>query len=266
MTIPDYTLVIGVDKGHLEQLSLVWSTWAKHKPSLLQRPIIVFYNESVHISDIHQALNPIPGKQAPLQLVRWHPDCEYIQKTPERWYNPQRQRMLAGFLHVPAKWVETEYWLKLDLDAVATGQDDWVDPKWFEGQPAIIASPWSYTKPANQMLELDEWVTKFQIPGLYEHPPLNLAPVAPNVTMVRHPRIASWCGFFRADFNKFCSEIAEETCGKDQMPCPSQDGMLWYCAARSHQGIKRVDMKSKGWKLCSKTKGVREAAKEAMSK
>ena len=43
-SMPDYTLVVGVDDYHLRQLSYTWPTWRKCKPSLLEHPMIVFYD------------------------------------------------------------------------------------------------------------------------------------------------------------------------------------------------------------------------------
>ena len=256
--IMNFTTVIAVDQRHLEQIRLTWPTWVKHKPNLLSHPLLVIVDDWALVQPLSELLVEHTDKT----YVLWEPETEYIQKTPERWFNPQRQKMLSAFTHVPATHVSTPYFLKLDVDTVAVGMDDWIDERWFEGEPAIVASPWGYTKPANQILELDEWVSQKQVRRLKEYPALDYKP-NPGSDLVRHKRIISWCGFFNTQFNQFCSEIAEENCGTGQLPVPSQDGFLGYCAERLHKPILRVPMKSFGWKHLSTLKGIREAIKES---
>ncbi len=69
--------------------------------------------------------------------------------------------MLTGLVFA-AQEVETPWYLKIDTDVVATPCRRWLDPRWFEpdakGRPcAFIASPWSYTKPAEWIDRLEEW-------------------------------------------------------------------------------------------------------------
>ncbi len=168
-------------------------------------------------------------------------------------------------MHLPATdWVKTPYWLKLDLDVVATGQDDWIDERWFEGNPAIIAHPWNYSKPPESMLDLDKWVkvNAGKLPDkITDSEPLNLIP-NPGSDIVRHERIISFCGFFNTEFTKLCSEMAESTCGSGKLPVPSQDGFMWYVAKRGGFGINRVNMKARGWKQCSSERSILQSLQE----
>ena len=173
--------------------------------------------------------------------------------------------MLAGFVHVPTVHVDTSYWLKLDTDVVATGNDDWVDDCWFEGDPAIVAQPWGFTKPADQVLKLDEWVLN-NAEKLYDlvcEPALCLTPNEGS-DRVRHKRIISWCGFFHTHFTWSASTWAENTCGVGKLPVPSQDGYLFYLAKRLDFGIKRVQMKKLGFEHWSTMFNVKQAAERAM--
>lgn len=253
----DYTTVVAIDAKHLEQFRLTWPTWLRFKPSLLEHPILVIYDhEQVkfkHIADILERHQHIMSQPWPL------PGVSYIQLEEGRWFDAQRQKMLSAFVHVPAARVRTKYWLKLDVDTVATGCEDWIDNDWFRSDPAIVAQGWGYTKPADQMQKLDKWVENhpLDLAALEHNPPLNLIPKEGS-SLVRHHRIISWCGFFHTEFTKRCSHFAEKTCGKGKLPVPSQDGFLWYCAQRMGFPILRPDFRRLGWEHRSTIKGIKE--------
>ena len=140
----NYTTVVGVDAHHLEQLALTWPTWRRHKPSLLDHPMVVFYDTS----QLTEAAVCGVVDHPYLKVIPWPlGDAEYLVGDGEdRWSGAQRYKMLAGFVYVPAAYVETDYWLKIDTDTIALGQDDWIDPSWFEGKPAIVSQKWGFTK------------------------------------------------------------------------------------------------------------------------
>lgn len=265
----EYTLVLGVDESHLEQLKLVWSTWKRHKPTITDSPIVVFYDRNMSKRGFDFLLDILGPDECTgdFKYVEWPPKG-VVHKGIEgsKWYNPQRYRMLSGFVHVPPAYVKTPYWLKLDLDVIATGMPDWIDEQWFEGNPSIISHSWSYTKPAEQMLVMDNWIeeNKDQLPAWSHQSPLNLAPKNGS-SLVRHKRIISWCAFFSTEFTKLCSQAAERCCGEGQLPVPSQDGYMWYMAERAGFKIKRVNMKSRGWEHRSSTKNVRQSVERAMA-
>ena len=261
----DYTTVVGVDVKHLRQLAWVWPTWKRHKPSLLDHPMIIFRDREW-------------GSEVEVRRVVDHPDLKvypwpmegvyYEGGGENKWSGSQRYRMLAGFVYVPAMFVKTPYWLKLDTDTIAEGQDDWIDPEWFKDKPAIVSAPWSFTKPPDQMMKLDQWVRQHELTGLLPidltfAEPLNLIP-KPGASRIGHKRIISWCAFFHTGFTQGCAGAAHATCGPYQLPVPSQDGYLWYVAKRLGLGIVRTGMKSRGWKHRSTDRNVRLESEEAM--
>ncbi len=254
----DFTLVVGVDKRHLWQLSHTWPTWKKNKPSLLTRPMIIFFDhEQVTVEQIRAVVD-----HPNLSCVAWPPsNFTYGTKKTDKWDDPQREKMLSGFVFVPAAVVETPFWLKLDTDVVATGQDDWIDPEWFKPNNVIISHPWGFTRPPNQMLELDEWATNGIL--TWKHPPLNLAP-KPGEDRVCHPRIITWCAFFNTNFTWSCADCAKRTCAPGYLPVPSQDGFLFYVAKRMGYEIIRPRMKKRGFSHWSSDKNVKEKSEEAM--
>jgi hypothetical protein len=173
--------------------------------------------------------------------------------------------MLAGFVHVPPAFVKTPYWLKVDLDSVAIENDDWINEDWFKDEPAIISHGWSFTKPANQMIILDEWVAnnKNHLEKLNQYAPLDLYP-KPGSERVGHKRIISWCSFWKTSFCKWASWMAGTTCGIGGLPVPSQDGYLWYCAKRAGLGIVRTNMKNLGWEHWSSRNTIIQSSMRAM--
>jgi len=166
---------------------------------------------------------------------------------------------------VAAERVWTDYWLKLDTDIVATGNDDWINPDWFVDDPAIVSAAWSYTKPPDQMVKLDRWAELHRdVLGIVaEKPPLNLVP-KPGEVRLRHKRIISWCAFFQATLTALCAGLAKATCGPGQLPVPSQDGYMFYVAKRLGLPIMRTNMKALGWEQWHTEHNIREAVERAM--
>lgn len=250
MTV-DYTLVVGVDGKHLQELFYTWPTWKRNKQGILNHPMVVFGDSSVRTKDIKDVVD-----HPDLRIYSWPPSGSFYPGNPkDKWTCPQRYKMLAGFVHVPAAVVKTKYFLKIDTDAVATPRDGpWIDPKWFDSEPAIVAHRWTFTKPPDQIIKLDEWaegidsrcsvLTKQGIhQGFFTEPPLDIRPASPDADRVGHERIISWCGFFNTDFARACAQL----CDGYTMPCRSQDGFHWYCAKRMGLFVRRVNMKKKGW-------------------
>jgi hypothetical protein len=258
----DFSVVLGIDRKTIEMLRLVFPTWRKHKPSLLHRRFVIFYN-GVSQQEIRDIIGyPIADQDAlNATLVEWAEGIQYPGDASDKWSNPQRAKMLAGFVHVPAAFVTTPYWLKLDLDVVAADRNHWVDPLWFNGNPSIIAPGWGYTKPPHSIMQLDAWANG--LPQFDGTPRMNLIP-NPGSDKVIHPRICSWCAFFNTEFTKYCARLAADSCGEGMLPIPSQDTYHWYCAERLKFVIRTVRMKRFGWKLCSSMNSINDAVKAVM--
>ena len=99
--IPDYTLVVGVDRYHLDQLALTWPALRRHKPSLLLHPMVVFYDRDQLTEDRVRKVVDHPF----LRCFPWpHPSCEEYeyQEGDGKWASPQRYKMLAGFVYTAA--------------------------------------------------------------------------------------------------------------------------------------------------------------------
>lgn len=261
----DFTTVVGVDDKHLKQLQMVYPTWIKHKPCLLEYPMVVFFDSESSVTEqyIRDTI------QHPcLTVFEWpFVNVSYEGNENSKFNHPQRYKMLAGFVHVPAQVVNTKYWLKLDTDVVAVGKPDWIKDWWFDGGPTIIAHPWSYTKPPDQMLRLDQWVEQNKATlNPYLLPtkePLNMVP-NPGASLYHHTRIISWCGFFNTNFTKEAAQDASNACGLLKLPVPSQDGYLWYYAQRMGYSIRRVNMKELAWEHWGTEFNVRSAVERSL--
>jgi hypothetical protein len=253
LSVPEFTVVVGVDAAHLEQWSLTVKSWLKYKPSLLDHPWLVFYDvDNVSPSIIRERITD--------ERIAWRFAPWGLDGGP---YPTQREKMLTGFVYIPGIWVDTPYWLKIDTDAFATGDDEWIDPEWFEHTPAIIGHRWGYTKPANQMLDLDNWVARYgALTELSQFPPLNLVPPDPSCKRLAHFRVASFCAFFETLFTTQCAMLAEAACGQNKIPVPSQDGYLWYCATRRQLPVVAVNMKRRGWNNKATLDQLREHCRE----
>ncbi len=259
--IPDFTTVVGVDAKHLDQLRITFPTWKRHKPGLLERPMLVFF-DYMQVAD-WQVRSVVDHPD--LRIHPWPGEGIKYEGIPgDKWNDPQRYKMLAGFVYVPGYLVDTPYWLKLDVDTVATGRDDWIDSEWFADEPAFISHPWGFTKPADQMVKLDEWVdrNREELPELAGESPLDIVP-KPGWSRVRHKRIISWCAFFNTEFTRRCAASAA-VCGPFQLPVPSQDGFMFYVAKRLNKGIVRANMKRCGWGHWTTMKNIEKHAREAM--
>jgi len=263
----DYTVVLGVDRKHLAQLNLVLPTWKKHKPDLFKHKFVIFYDrEQVTHHEVWDVLDShLSFYTTKISLVPWSEvGVVYPGDPSNKWTCPQRYKMLAGFVYVPAWYVNTRYWLKLDLDTVATRHDGgWVDQEWFEGNPAIISHPWGFTKPADQMIQLDRWAEEHSVFDDEVSPPLNLKP-KDGWSRLRHKRIISWCAFFNTEFTKVCAAHAIATCDKGMLPVRSQDGYHWYMAKRMGHSVICTNMKNLGWKHCSSTSSVRKEVEKSL--
>jgi len=258
----DYTLVVGVDRKHLDQLAMTWPTWYRHKPSLLKHPMIVFY-DAAQLKEVEVRTRI---RHPNIHCYPWPlGDTTYGGNNADKFSDPQRYKMLAGFVYVPSIYVRTKYWLKIDTDTVATGLDDWIDVEWFKDNPAIVSQRWTFTKPPDQMLKLDKWVedNKETLTKLYEKEPLNLIP-EPGSDRLGHRRIISWCSFFDTSFTKQCALAAKLTCSDFHLPVPSQDGFVWYIAKRLGLGIRTVNMKDRGWEHWSTERNIMKAVMKVL--
>lgn len=271
----DITVVVAVDKKTLPQLKVSNETWAKNRPELFEWPFLLIYDrDAFSQSQLAAELRGTPLSGATVRTMPWPPS------QPSLCYANQREKMLTAFVYA-ALSVETDWWMKIDADAIAIEPrtlNEWAPPYWFERDPIFlaprdqqqfdpryygwIASPWSYTKPARQMADLDAWGDG--VPQLAGHPRLNL-PYEPTARRCRHPRMASWLSFYRTDWSRFVAQLAFNFSGQWNLPVPSQDGYVFYCAKRRGDRFLRTNMKRRGWTNVPKFSKLKLRAAEALA-
>ena len=229
----DITLVLGVDRQHLNELRWAWETWMRFKPELKRMPLIVFYDAS----QIGPGDLAFVNGHANFVLVPW--DWEFGRN--------QREKMLTGWVHIPALHVKTPWYLKIDTDCVATGHGEWIKEEWFlpgpcGRLPVFIGTTWGHTKPRYAMDLLDDWADG--VPQLERFPRLNL-PYSSTNHRLKHDRVASWVFFCRADWTR---EVTGWLTPDGRLPFPSQDTFLFYCAKRGGQWYVGEDMTRYYWR------------------
>jgi hypothetical protein len=266
--IPKFTVCIALDLKTIEQLRVSIWTWYINSPILWQQPWLITYDHGqiseTTIRDIFTMEDDVSDNhmRAPNGGVklRAHYDNEA--------YANQREKMLTTFVFAPEA-VETDWWLKVDTDSVA-GKDcgKWVDGSWFEPDDdgrynAWVSSSWGYTKPGDQMNDLDNWGDKAGIFGS-QFPRLNI-PFEPGSRRCRHRRMASWISFYNTAISKQIAGILRTHYdGEPRIPAPSQDGFVWYFCERSKDRTQTVRFKKRGWSNHSKLENLRIAAEEAL--
>ena len=245
-----FTTLVGIDAAHVEPFKITWPTWKANRPAIAASPLLVFYDRhSLDAADLSWI------DHGDLTLVPWPFDESIIHET-------QRERMLTGFVWVPSAYCRTPWYLKIDAKVVADPvpwyQEEWFGPDDRNRMPVFVTSPYPYTKPANQMMDLDRWATG--IPELACHAPLNLVP-KPGWSRVRHKRIASFVFYGRTDWTRSVCAY----CDFCKLPVPSQDGYTFYCAARRGGYFFKTKQKRWGWHFTKNLSKLRAMADSALT-
>lgn len=244
-----FTTVLAVDESHLEQLKIVWPTWVAHRHEIMENPLILALDDMEYGPHLDFLLSSMTAGEP------W-----FTSVDQRNVYRDQRHKMLSAFIDVAGRFVKTDYWLKIDTDAIAMSRPDdgvWIDPDWFNGAPAIVAPAWGYSKPPDIMERLDDWGDT--VPELRDKPRLELHP-EPGSGLVRHKRITSWCSFYNTAWTRKVRGWYDGPA----MPVESQDSFAWYCATRAGDPVHRVGMKQYGWQHFLRNSTLREKALEAL--
>jgi len=242
-----FTTVLVVDEDHLEQLKIVWPTWIAHRHEVMENPMVIVTDDIAYGPSIEFLFHE--------QNQPW---LAFVDQR--RKYMSHRHKMLSAFIAGASRFVKTDYWLKLDTDAIAMSRPAdgvWIDSGWFLDKPAIVAPAWGYSKPPDIMERLDDWGDT--VPALRDRPRLELHP-EPGSGLVRHRRITSWCSFYNTAWTRKVYGWYDGAA----MPVESQDSFAWYCATRAGDMIRRVSMKQYGWNHISRTSKLLELAKESL--
>ena len=262
--MPEITLVLGVDAKTLPQFEVSHRTWKLHQPKIWSWPWVVFYDGNVEtMPDIllqSQGRGAFPEHA---KFACW-PGCVSGDNAVPKYEN-QREKMLSGFPYVAAQYVHTQWWAKIDCDAICHRREEcWAEDRWFTDyygpQPIAVAPGWGYTKGINFIGRLQEWGDKT---GLKKYPRLDI-PFDPTHLRVPHKRWCSWNSFYETAWTKTFVEFLGESVERGTLPIPSQDSTMWYAAERAGLTVRLVNMKRHGWNNYPKLDKLIEAAQSVM--
>lgn len=254
--IPNFCILCAIDREHVDEFAISYKTWMRHKPSLRERPLLLIVDRFRTDAERQETADIVT------MLLKNHSKV-HCNSAIDRPYGSQREKMLASLtLDGPqyAQILGFQYYLKLDTDCIATGNDNWIDPCWFRGSPAVIASAWNYTKPASQLAEFQKWSDQHS--GMFPRP-MPEHHITDDGGKAFHRRMISYCQFGQVDW---CCRMANIVGPADgRLPIPSQDGFLSLCAARNGAETRYVKMKNLGWQhVGGGGRRLREAAAAAM--
>ena len=232
-----YTVVVSLDAHYIDHFESGFPTLWKFRQSLFDQPWVFFLDGKCapQLAGRLQRLFAIGLEDFQPRYIHWPPaSCETL-------YESQRHRMLAAYVHGAAILVETPYMMKLDGDAYATGYaDNWEPWHYLRQEDVYLAPKWGYTKPPEQMAQLDAWADQHY--GFKGTNPLRL-PVETGAGKCRHARMCSWVSWYRMDH----LIRLQTACTEWRLPVPSQDGFVWYCTERLGKPWSRYPAKSLGW-------------------
>ena len=217
--LKDCTTLIGVDPAHLQEASWCLPMLRKNRPELWGLPMLVLCD----------ACQSVDWWQRQFAQFSDHPDCRFVPVPPVEGAT-QRHRMLSAFIYVALPHLSTKWWLKVDTD-VGSLQNvpGWAPDEWFDDAKdfQFLASPWGYTRPPELHYALMEWAkTVPEFAGAPE--PEWVLNVEKQRVWFPKGRIISYVCFGRTSYLKGLTALAPGPL----MPTASQDGFLWYVAAR----------------------------------
>jgi hypothetical protein len=230
----DTTLVIALDKPHLQELRLSAPTWFRHWKELNKCPLLVFVDEAERPEWWAKQMGEFMS----------HPDATIVP-WPVMPGVDQRSRMISAFVHGVADYCETTWHLKIDTDTACMARDERCFPgEWFADDVVFMSHKWGYTKPAAKHLALVEWAKSIRaFDGAPE------APVTwegdPAKVKCFHKRIMSCLFLGRTDFVKEVSGLCRDH--GPAIPGGSHDGLVWYVATRLRRKWLRTSMNKLGW-------------------
>ena len=229
-TLDNTTLMLCIDKDHIEELKFAWKTWEFFKPEIvnIKRKLLIYD------SAISERLSELSFVDSSFQLHSFNN---------KRYYQSQRDAMLTSWFE-GVRLVQTKFYFKIDTDCFATnGNKNWIQAISDADQYKIIASPWGYTKNPQRIHNLELWGDNAK--NISNFPRLNLI-AKPGSDKIIHPRIISFLSLMDTAWTLL---IAEECWNNDHyiLPDPSQDTFTWYCAQRRQDPIKRIRFKKFGF-------------------
>lgn len=209
----DVTIVTAIDTYYVDILRVVLPNWIKYK-RVDKFPMIVFYN-GMEASDPRLDFLRLPN----IRLIPWNESC--MDKV-----DSHRELMLSSFVLGSAQYVETDYWLKLDSDSIAT--DDRIFVTDAMKQYSIFSHRWGYSRPQH-IKQMDAWAktcTHRKIRS--SRPMIEQGRIEGNRFYHNGKRFISYICLQKTRYTRYCVSLLKEK----RLPCPSQDTFAYYLIQR----------------------------------
>lgn len=211
--MPDTTIVTAIDQQYLPILKETFINWRRYK-NIDAYPVMVFVNGIDLISKELEFLR-LPN----VTLVPWDESC--MDKV-----GSHRELMLSAFIFGTAKYVKTDYWLKLDADSYATDYRSFITEEM--KKYAFFGHKWSYSK-VDHIKQLDEWRSSCWHHKIKNAPPMiNEGRIDGDRFFHNKKRTISFIQLHKTRFTKYCVKLF----GKNRLPAPTQDTTMFYILDR----------------------------------
>lgn len=200
------TVVTFISKKTRGHLQVTLPTWNR-KPDINGSLLIVFYSD-------------LCTDELEFVEDEWNGAVQLIESSATSPVDPSE----TFLINAPAV-VTTDHWIKLEPHVLFVDSQPLFPKRAFKTD--VFGHRWSYTRPVNWLVTLDEWFANSQFESLIE--PIGCQLNAdPSSNKVQHRRLTSWAAVQRTNFTR---QVAGEL-GTD-LPVPSHDTTLWYVAERS---------------------------------
>jgi hypothetical protein len=210
----DVTIVSACDEYYVDILRLTFANWRKYK-NIDKYPVIIFVN-GMKLTDNRLDFLCLPN----IQLIPWSKEKDLDNVT------DHREEMLSAFVIGTSKYVQTDYWLKLDADSFATDSRPLIDEKM--KQFAFCGHKWGYSRPEN-IKKLDEWAKDHWKRKLRKASPMiSEGRIEGNRFYHNTKRTISFIQLHKTRFTNFCVKLLKER----RLPAPTQDTYMFFVANR----------------------------------
>jgi hypothetical protein len=207
----DVTIVTACDPYYVEILKHTFPNWRKYK-GIDKNPVIVFVN-GMELADTKLDFLRLPN----VQLISWSKEKDLDNVT------EHREEMLSAFVLGAAKYVQTEYWMKLDADSYATDNKPFVTDAM--RNYSVFSHKWGYSRPEH-VRKLDEWSKTCWHKKINDSKPMiEQGRIEGNRFYHNSKRFISYICFQKTRYTKYCVKLLKER----RLPCPSQDTFAYYC-------------------------------------
>lgn len=212
----DVTIVTACDEYYVDILRHTFPNWQKYK-KIDKYPVIVFVHGMDVDTDERLDFLRLPN----VKMIPWSKEKDLDGVT------DHREEMLSAFVFGAARYVTTDYWMKLDADSFATDDRPFITEKM--KQYAFCGHRWGYSRPQH-IQDLDKWAKSHWKRKLRRAKPMMQEGKVQSPKRFYHKtkRTISFIQLHRTKFTRFCVKLLKTR----RLPAPTQDTFMFYVANR----------------------------------